>query len=72
MSKPLRIKIDLHNRDLWDLTAWHGHEGLLLTINGNQIIGANDEDSRRYLMERVLKAVRDSAYRLMHPEEEEE
>lgn len=67
------IKIYLHDGCLIQIRKWFPESGgLILSINGKDTAAGNDEDSRRYLMERVLKAVRDSAYRLMHPEEGED
>lgn len=65
------IKIYLHDGCLMQIRRWFPESGgLILNINGKDTAAANDEESRRYLMDRVLKVVRDSAYRLMHPEEE--
>jgi len=71
MSEP-DIKIYLHDGRKMVIRRWYSEGGLILNINHKDTVAANDEDSRRYLMERVIKALREDAYRLMHPEEESE
>lgn len=72
MPEP-EVKIYLHDGHVMMIRKWHSEgEGLLLIIDAKETVAGNDDDSRRYLMERVLKAVRESAYRLVCPEDSEE
>ena len=72
MPEP-EIKICLHDDHVMMIRRWHSEgKGLLLIIDDKETVAGNDDNSRRYLMERVLKAVRESAYRLVCPEEEPE
>ena len=65
------VKIYLHDGHMMMIRKWHSDgEGLLLIIDNKETVAGNDEDSRRYLMERTFKAVRESVYRLTNPKEE--
>lgn len=66
------IKIYLRDGCLMVIRRWHSQgKGIILIINEKETAAGNDDDSRRYLVERVLKAVREDVYHLIVPEEKE-
>ncbi len=64
------IKIYLHDGTIMRLRKWFPEGGgSILSINNQDTLAANDDDSSRYLMERVVKALRESVYSLFNPED---